>query len=81
MLEQRGYAEHTRGTVTKCDFCVERLSKGKMPSCVAACPAKARLFGDLEDLKSEVARALGKNSAYRLLTGLNTDPAVYYIPE
>ena len=81
MLEQRGYAEHTRGTVTKCYFCADRLKKGQTPSCVAACPAKARLFGDLEDPKSEASRALGKNSAYRLLMGLGTEPAVYYIPE
>ena len=81
MLEQQGYTEHTRGTVTKCDFCQHRLAQDKLPACVIACPGKARIFGDLDDPRSEVARTLGAYSAYRLLTGLGTEPSVYYIAE
>ncbi len=80
-LEQQGYQQHQRGTVTKCNFCQARVTQGKLPACVTACPAKARLFGDLADPASEPSRALGRYSAYRLLPGLNTEPAVYYIPE
>lgn len=80
-LEEQGYLGHQRGTVTKCNFCQERVTHGKEPACVVACPAKARLFGDLENASSDAAQALGRHSAFRLLPGLNTEPAVYYIPE
>ena len=80
-LEQRGQREHTKGTVTKCDFCHARVAAGKVPACVLACPANARIFGDLTNSQSEAALLLGKHSSYRLLTGLGTGPAVYYIPE
>lgn len=80
-LEKQGYPAHQHGTVTKCTFCHERVAQGKQPACVVACPAKARLFGDLKDPASEAAQALGRSSAYRLLANLDTEPSVYYIPE
>lgn len=80
-LEQQGYTEHQKGTVTKCSFCPERLAAGKEPACVAACPARARLFGDLDDASSEAAKALGRSASFRLLVGLHTEPAIYYLPE
>jgi Fe-S-cluster-containing dehydrogenase component len=80
-LEEQGYKSHTRGTVTKCTLCVHRISQGQQPACSAACPARARIFGDLSDPDSEASRLLGRRPAYRLLAGLNTGPAVYYIPE
>lgn len=80
-LEQTGYKGHTRGTVTKCNFCYKRLEQGKMPACVIACPARARIFGDLDNPESEAAQTLGRRSAQRLLSGMNTEPAVYYIQE
>lgn len=30
-----------RGMVTKCDFCHNRLTDGKLPACIAACPSGA----------------------------------------
>lgn len=33
-------------SVLKCDLCIDRLSKGKEPACVAACITKALFFGD-----------------------------------
>lgn len=78
-LEERSHTEHQHGTVTKCSFCHERLAAGKEPACVTACPARARLFGDLDDAGSEARRALGRSTSFRLLTALNTEPAVYYL--
>lgn len=40
------------GTMTKCDFCADRLDQGQRPICVDACPMRALDFGDLETLRS-----------------------------
>ncbi len=68
-----------KGVVEKCTFCDHRVKKGMLPYCVDACPANARVFGDLEDPRSEVSRLLGKFHPFRLKEGLGTKPAVYYI--
>jgi anaerobic dimethyl sulfoxide reductase subunit B len=47
------------GVMQKCDFCLERLSQGKRPSCVATCPGEALKFGTIEDLAT-LAAAKGK---------------------
>lgn len=38
------------GRMQKCDLCVERLSLGKEPMCVATCPAEAIHFGPMKKL-------------------------------
>lgn len=40
-------------SITKCDFCAERLRAGKVPACVAACPVEALKFGDRRELLRE----------------------------
>lgn len=67
------------GVVEKCTFCDHRVKKGLLPYCVEKCPAKARIFGDLNDPNSKVNYLLGKYKPYRLKEHLGTEPKVYYI--
>jgi molybdopterin-containing oxidoreductase family iron-sulfur binding subunit len=68
-----------KGVVEKCTFCDHRIKAGKIPYCVVACPADARIFGDLEQSDSKVNKLLGKYKPYRLKERLGTQPNVYYI--
>ena len=68
-----------KGVVEKCTLCVERTSKGKEPVCVEVCPAKARIFGDLDDPNSAVAKAVRERNGQQLLAEKGTKPQVYYL--
>jgi Fe-S-cluster-containing dehydrogenase component len=68
-----------KGIVEKCTFCDHRIKRGELPYCVEACPADARIFGDLENGDSEVVFLLGKFRPMRLQEHLGTKPNVYYI--
>jgi ferredoxin len=47
--------------IRKCNMCFERLQEGKQPACVAACPAKAVIFGKRSDLLKEAKDRIAKN--------------------
>jgi phenylacetyl-CoA:acceptor oxidoreductase subunit 1 len=80
------------GTAEKCTFCMHRIDAGvkrglkpgidweATPACVNACPARARIFGDLSDPHAEVSRFIRVARAFRLLVELATEPTVYYLP-
>jgi len=67
-----------RGVVEKCNFCVERLSVGKLPACVEA-SGGALTFGDLADPESDVRKVLRENYTIRRKPTAGTEPSVYYI--
>ena len=71
--------------VGKCTFCAHRVDKGIMPSCVNTCQGRARIFGDLNDPKSEVSKLakefklLKNRKKTTLLPGEKTEPFNFYI--
>jgi Fe-S-cluster-containing dehydrogenase component len=82
---------HTVGTTEKCNFCMERVDAGlakglkpgidrdATPACVNTCPAKALIFGDLDDPNSEVRNLIRNKKGFQLHPEYDTDPSIYYI--
>jgi Fe-S-cluster-containing dehydrogenase component len=82
---------HELGTVIKCNFCMETIDAGlkngfklgkdqeATPACVRACPSKARVFGDLDDLESEINVLIRKYHAEPLRPEFGTKPNTYYV--
>ncbi|MEW5745579.1 MAG: 4Fe-4S dicluster domain-containing protein [Nitrospirota bacterium] len=69
-----------KGVVEKCTFCVQYVDQGLPPACVRGCPGNARVFGDMNDPNSEIAKVLRTREIFRLNEDLGTKPKVFYIP-
>ena len=71
--------EHQKHTVEKCTMCWHRLARGEEPTCVEACLAKARHWGDLDDPNSEISKLIASREYKQLLPEEGTKPSVYYL--
>jgi Fe-S-cluster-containing dehydrogenase component len=94
MAEDRHPTHRKKANVVeKCTFCWHKLEKavadGKTdrigqdpeytPSCDLVCPVNARLFGDIDDPKSDVSKYIGEKKAGQLKKEYGTRPQVYYV--
>ncbi|MCK4837566.1 MAG: 4Fe-4S dicluster domain-containing protein [Desulfobulbaceae bacterium] len=66
------------GKADKCTFCVERRAAGLEPACVQTCLAGARIFGDLNDPKSPVAKYVKKGAIKMESAAVKIGPNVRY---
>lgn len=73
------YVNPIKRIVQKCSWCHHRLDAGLEPACVNTCPVRARIFGNLRDPTSEVARVISENPVQVLKQNMATFPQVYYI--
>ena len=67
------------GVAEKCVFCVHRLDNGLVPACVSTCIGRARIFGDMNDPQSEIAKLFSAQPTQVLQAFLHTKPQVHYI--
>jgi Fe-S-cluster-containing dehydrogenase component/formate-dependent nitrite reductase membrane component NrfD len=66
-------------TAEKCNFCANRVENQLLPACVSVCPTECRIFGDLDDPASDVARIAKQESISVRKPEKGTMPKVFYI--
>ena len=73
----RYFNEETQ-TTDKCTWCYHRITKGLKPACAEVCPAKARIFGDLNDPSSEINDFIRNHRVSVLKPWTGNGPHVFY---
>ena len=59
--------------------CMEMIKEGKQPACVQACPAEARLFGDILDPQSEISQKIASSRTELLMPNKGTKPNFFVV--
>ena len=66
-------------TAEKCNFCANRVENKLLPACVIVCPTECRIFGDLDDPTSAVAR-IAQHEAFTVRKPeKGTGPRIFYL--
>lgn len=73
------YVDPFENVAQKCTFCEHRTAEGRAPACVDACPTRCRIFGDLDDPRSEIARKVSTNATSVWKPEAGTQPRVLYV--
>jgi formate-dependent nitrite reductase membrane component NrfD/ferredoxin len=66
-------------TAEKCNFCANRVENELEPACVSVCPTECRIFGDLDDPTSEVARIVQREAFMVRKPEKGTGPKIFYL--
>jgi Fe-S-cluster-containing dehydrogenase component/formate-dependent nitrite reductase membrane component NrfD len=66
-------------TAEKCNFCANRIENKLEPACVSVCPTECRIFGDLEDPTSEVAKIVQREAFMVRKPEKGTGPKIFYL--
>jgi Fe-S-cluster-containing dehydrogenase component/formate-dependent nitrite reductase membrane component NrfD len=66
-------------TAEKCNFCANRVENKLLPACVSVCPTECRIFGDLDDAMSEVARIVQREAFTVRKPEKGTGPKIFYL--
>jgi tetrathionate reductase subunit B len=66
------------GKADKCTYCMPRVAAGLQPACVQTCLAEARIFGDLDDPNSAVAKYVKKGAVGMTSKNVQIGPNTRY---
>ncbi|MGH9341778.1 MAG: TAT-variant-translocated molybdopterin oxidoreductase [Acidobacteriota bacterium] len=84
----------SRGVMEKCTYCIQRINESKIAArrenrlvedgeiktaCQQTCPTNAIVFGNINDLNSEVSKVKKNNRNYVLLPELHNRPRTSYL--
>ncbi len=78
--------DEDQGVMRKCTLCIDRIynenmpEQERVPACVAACPTKARHFGDLGDPDSAVSQLVAERGGFDLMPEMGYQPTNKYLP-
>ena len=82
VFEVRGKKAADLHIADKCDYCSPRLAAGiEEPACVRNCAGSARIFGDLNDPKSDVAKLQAKYKFKHWNPDYGTKPRTAFITD
>jgi molybdopterin-containing oxidoreductase family iron-sulfur binding subunit len=86
----------SRGVMEKCSYCLQRITSARIEAdkenrpirdgevvtaCQQACPAKAIVFGNMNDPASKVTKLHAMERTYQVIADQNTRPRTRYVAE
>ncbi len=75
--ELSAHRVHPPGKASMCTLCFHRIDEGLQPICVAGCPSRAMVFGDLDDPESPIQEKRERSEPLQASAG--SKPKVTYV--